>query len=142
MKLTNTDVIAIKIYSSEDGTIKVHQSRVSPCPLGFPAGCYWYRENRKCASLPVCQSGQFYCFKSRHKMILRIRHKVILQSRHRVILRNDLTLWTRQVICVNPSYQLVRTLVLIVVCREQLQLVMMSLCQIRGKLVPGTLFYQ
>ena len=59
MKLTNTDVIAIKIYFPEDGTIKVHQSRVSPCPLGFPAGCYWYRENCKCASLPKWAASLF-----------------------------------------------------------------------------------
>ena len=59
MKLTDTDVTAIKIYFPEDGTIKVHQSRVSPCPLGFPAGCYWYGESRKCATLPKWAASLF-----------------------------------------------------------------------------------
>ena len=58
--------------------------------------------------------------------MIQIRHKVILQSRHRVIPQNRLTLRKRQVICVNPSYQLVRTLGLIIVCREQLQQVVMK----------------
>jgi len=47
MKLTDTDITAIKIYFPEDGTIKVHQSRVSPCPAGFPVGCYWYRDKHQ-----------------------------------------------------------------------------------------------
>ena len=59
MKLTDTDVTAIKIYFPEDGTIKVHQSRVSPCPLQFPAGCYWYGESHKCASLPKWAASLF-----------------------------------------------------------------------------------
>ena len=52
MKLTDTDVTAIKIYFPEDVTIKVHQNRVSPCPMGLPFGCYWYEEKHKCPSLP------------------------------------------------------------------------------------------
>ena len=42
MSLTDADITAIKIYFPEDGSIKVHQSRVSPCPVSFPAGYYWY----------------------------------------------------------------------------------------------------
>ena len=42
MDLTDIDVTAIRIYFPEDGSIKVHQSCVSPCPVGFPAGYYWY----------------------------------------------------------------------------------------------------
>ena len=42
MDLTDTDVTAIRIYFPKDGSIKVHQSLVSPCPVGFPAGYYWY----------------------------------------------------------------------------------------------------
>ena len=30
----------------EDGDIRVHQSRVKPCPVGFPAGFYWYKHHR------------------------------------------------------------------------------------------------
>ena len=33
MSMTDTDVTAIKIYFPEDGSIKIHQSRVSPCPV-------------------------------------------------------------------------------------------------------------
>ena len=59
MKLTDTDVTAIKIYFPEDGTIKVHQNRVSPCPMGLPAGCYWYGEKHKCPSLPKWALSSF-----------------------------------------------------------------------------------
>jgi len=52
MQLMDINVTAIKIYFPEDETIKVHQSQISPCSLGFLAGCYWYGENHKCASLP------------------------------------------------------------------------------------------
>ena len=59
MKLTDTDITAIKIYFPKDGTIKIHQNRVSPCPLGFPAGCYWYGETHKCPSLPKWAASLF-----------------------------------------------------------------------------------
>ena len=39
---------AITTYFPGDETIKAPQSQVSPCPLGFPAGCYLYGV---CASL-------------------------------------------------------------------------------------------
>jgi hypothetical protein len=41
------DVTAQKVYFPEDGQIQIHQSRVSDCPPGFPAGYYWYGENQK-----------------------------------------------------------------------------------------------
>ena len=47
MSLTDMDITAIRIYFPEDGHIKVHQSRVSPCPVGFPAGYYWYGGNKQ-----------------------------------------------------------------------------------------------
>ena len=47
MSLTDTDITAIRIYFPEDGHIKVHQSHVSPCPVGFPAGYYWYGGNKQ-----------------------------------------------------------------------------------------------
>ena len=59
MKLTDADITAIKIYFLEDSTIKVHQSQVSPCPLGFPAGCYWYGDKCKCLSLPKWVASLF-----------------------------------------------------------------------------------
>ena len=36
------DLTAMKVYRPQDGPIHIHQSRVSPCPLEFPAGYYWY----------------------------------------------------------------------------------------------------
>ena len=39
--------MAIRIYFSEDGPIKVHLNRVSPCLAGFPAGYYWYGGNKQ-----------------------------------------------------------------------------------------------
>ena len=36
------DVTAIKVHCPQDGPIQVHQMRVTPCPVEFPAGYYWY----------------------------------------------------------------------------------------------------
>lgn len=52
MNLTDIDITAILIYFPEDGSIKVHQSRVSPCPVGFPAGYYWYGGKKQGPSRP------------------------------------------------------------------------------------------
>ena len=52
MNLTDTDITAIRIYFPEDGSIKVHQSRVSPCPVGFPAGYYWYGGKKQGSGRP------------------------------------------------------------------------------------------
>ena len=35
-----------KVYAPEDGVIKIHQSRVTPCPPEFPSGYYWYGGRR------------------------------------------------------------------------------------------------
>ena len=40
------DVTVVKVYVPQDGQIQVHQSRVSPCPPGFPAGFFWYGGKR------------------------------------------------------------------------------------------------
>ena len=42
------DLTVVKVYVSQDQQVLVHQSRVSPCPPGFPAGYYWY--GGKCPS--------------------------------------------------------------------------------------------
>ena len=34
------DVTVVRVYQPQQGQIQVHQSRVSPCPPGFPAGFY------------------------------------------------------------------------------------------------------
>ena len=40
------DVTVVKVYAPQDGQIQVHQSRVSRCPPGFPAGFFWYGGRR------------------------------------------------------------------------------------------------
>ena len=39
---SDPDVTCTKVYYPQDGTIRVHQSRISCCPAQFPAGFYWY----------------------------------------------------------------------------------------------------
>ena len=43
---SDTAVTAIKVYFPEDTPINVHQSRVTKCPIGFPAGFHWYGNRR------------------------------------------------------------------------------------------------
>ena len=43
----DTNITAGKVYFPRDNLIKVHQSRVKPCPQGFMAGYYWYGNKRK-----------------------------------------------------------------------------------------------
>ena len=37
-----TGVTAVKVYASQEDPIHVHQSQVTRCPPGFPAGYWWY----------------------------------------------------------------------------------------------------
>ena len=36
------NIVGSRIYFPDDGTIQVHLSRVSGCPMEFPRGFYWY----------------------------------------------------------------------------------------------------
>jgi len=45
--LQEPDISVSKIYQPQSPAICVHQSRVKPCPLNFPAGFYWYGGNNK-----------------------------------------------------------------------------------------------
>ena len=45
--LDDTGVTAAKVYFPQDGTIRVHQSRVTSCPEAFPAGYFWYGNRRR-----------------------------------------------------------------------------------------------
>ena len=45
-------ICAAKVYFPEDGVIRVHQSRVKPCPKGFPAGSYLYKGRKSRGSVP------------------------------------------------------------------------------------------
>ena len=46
------DVTVVKVYASQDGQLQVHQSRVAPCPSGFPAGYFWYGSRRHSPGRP------------------------------------------------------------------------------------------
>ena len=41
-----------KAYFPQEGNIQIHQSRVKPCPPGFPSGYYWYGTRKKSAGRP------------------------------------------------------------------------------------------
>ena len=43
---TESDVTTVPVHFPESGSIQVHISRVSPCPLKWPVGFYWYGGNR------------------------------------------------------------------------------------------------
>ena len=40
------DITLCKVYFPLEKNIQVHQTRVQPCPMNFPAGCYWYGSKR------------------------------------------------------------------------------------------------
>ena len=44
---SDPDLTVTKVYSPQEGAIKVHQSRVCLCPTQFPPGYYWYGGKRK-----------------------------------------------------------------------------------------------
>ena len=46
------DVTVVKVYSPQDKPIRVHMSRVTPCPSAFPAGYYWYGTRRHSPGRP------------------------------------------------------------------------------------------
>lgn len=41
-----TGITAVKVYAPQEPPIKVHLSRVTRCPSGFPAGNWWYGSRR------------------------------------------------------------------------------------------------
>ena len=46
------DITVVKVYTSQDGRIQVHQSRVVWCPPELPAGFYWYGSRRSTPGHP------------------------------------------------------------------------------------------
>ena len=40
------DITLCKVYFPEEKSIQVHQTRIQPCPVNFPAGYYWYGSRR------------------------------------------------------------------------------------------------
>lgn len=48
----NPDLTVVKIYFPQDGSIRIHQTRVTPCPDDFPAGYYWYGRRRHSPGRP------------------------------------------------------------------------------------------
>ena len=51
-KQLQKDVEVKKAYFPQEGKIQIHQSRVKPCPSGFPSNYYWYETRRKGAGHP------------------------------------------------------------------------------------------
>ena len=43
---------AVKVYIPREATVKVHQTRVKPCPDGLLAGYYWYGNKKKGPGCP------------------------------------------------------------------------------------------
>ena len=46
------DVTVVRVYSPQDKPIRVHLSRVTPCPSEFPPGYYWYGTRRHSPGCP------------------------------------------------------------------------------------------
>ena len=46
------DITVAKVYFPQDKTIRVHMSRVTPCPSELPPGFYWYGTKRHSAGRP------------------------------------------------------------------------------------------
>ena len=42
IKKQDPDVTLCKVYFPQENNIQVHQMRIQPCPINFPAGYYWY----------------------------------------------------------------------------------------------------
>ena len=52
VSVQNPDICAVKAYFPDEGQIRVHQSRVKPCPVGFPAGAYLYKGRMSLGTVP------------------------------------------------------------------------------------------
>ena len=52
VSVQDPDVNVVKVYFPDDGVIKVHQSRVKPSPMGFPAGSYHYKGRKSQGRVP------------------------------------------------------------------------------------------
>lgn len=46
------DITVVKVYYPQEGQIRIHQSRVCPCPKGFPPGYFWYGSRRHAVGRP------------------------------------------------------------------------------------------
>ena len=46
LKCDDPNLIVLKVYFPEHEAIQIHQTRVKPCPMGFPADYYWYGQRR------------------------------------------------------------------------------------------------
>ena len=48
----DTDVLVEKVYRTKENRIRIHQSRVTFCPLNLPPGYYWYGRKHCCPGNP------------------------------------------------------------------------------------------
>ena len=56
VSVQNPDICAVKAYFPDEGEIRVHQSQVKPCPVGFPAGVQGTDESGYCAKVGAAVS--------------------------------------------------------------------------------------
>ena len=47
LEVTETGILAEKVYAPQDRRIQVHLERVTRCPSNFPSGYYWYGSRRQ-----------------------------------------------------------------------------------------------
>ena len=47
LEVTETGILAEKVYAPQDRRIQVHLERVTRCPRNFPSGYYWYGSRRQ-----------------------------------------------------------------------------------------------
>ena len=47
LEVTETGILAEKVYAPQDRRIQVHLERVTRCPRNFPSGYYWYGSCRQ-----------------------------------------------------------------------------------------------
>ena len=56
----DTDVLVEKVYRTKENRIRIHQGRVTFCPLNLPPGYYWYGRKHCCpGNPPQCVASLF-----------------------------------------------------------------------------------
>ena len=53
VSVQDPDVCVTKVYFPEEGQIRIHQSRIKPSPIAFPAGSYIYKGKKSQGRVPA-----------------------------------------------------------------------------------------
>ena len=64
---------AVKVYFPREDAVKVHQTRVKPCPDGLLAGYYWYGSKRD-----VSFTGVLYEHPFSHLILVQVKLAIVL----------------------------------------------------------------